>query len=164
MEKKSIIPRFVVMESKQLIGHRLRMSVAESKVAELWKSFSPRVKEIQARVGEDRLSINVYEPDYFIDFQPGKEFDKWAAVEVRDTQMVPAGMEAIELPSGLYAVFHYIGLSTDNSIFHEIYGNLLPSSKYELDDRPHFEVLGKKYKNNDPSSEEEIWIPLKNKA
>jgi AraC family transcriptional regulator len=38
----------------------------------------------------------------------------------------------------------------------------LPLSKeYELDDRPHFEILGDKYKNNDPNSEEEIWIPIK---
>jgi predicted transcriptional regulator YdeE len=29
------------------------------------------------------------------------------------------------------------------------------------DDRPHFEVLGKNYKNNDPVSEEEIWIPVR---
>ena len=27
----------------------------------------------------------------------------------------------------------------------------------------HFEVLGKNYKNNDPNSEEEIWIPIMDK-
>jgi AraC family transcriptional regulator len=35
----------------------------------------------------------------------------------------------------------------------------LPGSEYFLDNRPHFEVLGDKYKNNDPTSEEEIWKP-----
>lgn len=25
----------------------------------------------------------------------------------------------------------------------------------------HFEILGEKYKNNDPLSEEDIWIPIK---
>jgi AraC family transcriptional regulator len=30
-----------------------------------------------------------------------------------------------------------------------------------LDQRPHVEVMGEKYKNNDPDSEEEIWIPIK---
>jgi AraC family transcriptional regulator len=34
---------------------------------------------------------------------------------------------------------------------------------YFLDDRPHFEILGDKYKNGDPDSEEEIWIPIKQK-
>jgi AraC family transcriptional regulator len=37
----------------------------------------------------------------------------------------------------------------------------LPDSEYRLDVRPHFEVLGEKYKNDDPESEEEIWIPIK---
>jgi AraC family transcriptional regulator len=40
----------------------------------------------------------------------------------------------------------------------------LPNSAYALDDRPHFEALGEQYKNNDPNSEEEIWIPIKPKA
>lgn len=161
MDKKSLNPRFVVMESKQLIGQRLRMCVANPKVADLWKSFSPRVEKIKAMVGEDRFSISVYEPDYFVKFEPMKEFDKWAAVQVNDIQTAPEDMEAIQLPSGLYAVFHYIGRSTDNSIFQEIYGNWLPNSEYELDCRPHFEVLGRNFKNNDPSSEEEIWVPVK---
>jgi AraC family transcriptional regulator len=40
----------------------------------------------------------------------------------------------------------------------------LPNSAYELDDREHFELLGEKYKNNDPNSEEEIWIPIRPKG
>ncbi|MEP1984886.1 MAG: GyrI-like domain-containing protein, partial [Maribacter dokdonensis] len=39
----------------------------------------------------------------------------------------------------------------------------IPNSEYQLDGRPHFEVLGAKYKNNDPNSEEEVWIPIKAK-
>ena len=34
-------------------------------------------------------------------------------------------------------------------------------SEYEFDNRPQFEILGEKYKNNAPDSEEEIWIPIK---
>jgi AraC family transcriptional regulator len=37
----------------------------------------------------------------------------------------------------------------------------LPASGYELDDRPHFEILGERYKNNDPDSEEELWFPVR---
>ena len=65
------------------------------------------------------------------------------------------------IAGGLYAMFEYKGSSKDNSIFQYIYTSWLPNSTYVLDDRPHFEVLGKKYKNNDPNSEEEIWIPIK---
>ncbi|MGZ3847072.1 MAG: GyrI-like domain-containing protein, partial [Flavisolibacter sp.] len=74
---------------------------------------------------------------------------------------VPEGMESFVLNGGLYAVFDYQGLNTDNRIFIYIFRDWLPNSEYELDDRPQFEVLGEKYKNNDPDSQEEIWIPVK---
>lgn len=48
------------------------------------------------------------------------------------------------------------------SLAEYIYGSWLPNStEYARDNRPHFEILGEKYKNNDPESEEEIWIPVK---
>ena len=72
-------------------------------------------------------------------------------------------MEAFILTGGLYAVFDYKGLNTDHSIYQYIFGTWLPNSDYVLDNRPHFEILGDKYKNNDPTSEEEIWIPIKPK-
>ncbi|HLT33108.1 MAG TPA: GyrI-like domain-containing protein, partial [Aquaticitalea sp.] len=42
-----------------------------------------------------------------------------------------------------------------------IYGQWIPNSEYELDDRPHFALMGEKYK--DPESEEEFWIPIRKK-
>ena len=73
---------------------------------------------------------------------------------------IPHEMKSFILEEGLYAVFDYKGSSADNSIFQYIFRDWLPSSPYQIDDRPHFEVLGEKYKNNDPNSEEEIWIPI----
>jgi AraC family transcriptional regulator len=73
-------------------------------------------------------------------------------------------MEKLELPGGLYAVFSYRGKASDASdTFKYIYYEWLPTSEYFLDDRPHFEILGEKYKNEHPDSEEEIWIPVKSK-
>jgi AraC family transcriptional regulator len=37
----------------------------------------------------------------------------------------------------------------------------LPDSGFELDNRPHFAVMGEKYKRDDDASEEEIWIPVR---
>lgn len=76
---------------------------------------------------------------------------------------MPNEMETFTLTAGLYAVFDYKGSSADNRIFQYIFGVWLPNSVYLLDDRPHFEVLGDKYKNADPDSEEEIWIPIRTK-
>ena len=90
-------------------------------------------------------------------------FEKWALTEVSDFDFVPNGMEIFLLTDGLYAVFNHKGSGADTSIFQYIYGTWIPNSDYFLDDKPHFEILGENYKNADPNSEEEIWIPIKTK-
>jgi AraC family transcriptional regulator len=155
------IPRIETLSRKKLLGKRLRMSFAINKTYELWQSFMPFRKEIKNNIGTELYSINVYEPSYFANFNPTAEFDKWAAIEVTDFNYIPEGMESFTLEEGLYAVFNYKGSSADGSIFQYIYGTWVPNSEYILDNRPHFEILGDKYKNNDPNSEEEIWIPIK---
>ena len=159
-----IEPRIEAVAEKKLIGKRLTMSLSKNRTAELWQSFMPRRKEIQNIVGTELYSMQVYEPLYFDAFNPGNEFEKWAAVEVMDFAAVPSGMQTYTLPQGLYAIFHYTGSSTDTTIFQYIFTRWLPNSDYFLDDRPHFEVLGDKYKSADPNSEEDIYIPVKLKT
>ena len=150
------------LPAKKLVGKRITMSLADNKTFSLWQSFMPRRKEITNNLSTDLFSMQVYRPSH--DFtQPTQEFEKWAALEVADFNTIPVGMEPFELAGGLYAVFFYKGLSTDTSIFRYIFGEWLVNSEYLLDSRPHFEILGEKYKNNDPNSEEEIWIPVKPK-
>lgn len=139
------------------------MSLVHNKTGQLWGQFAPRIKEIQNSVTTDKISMQVYPPRYYEQFNPNNEFVKWAAVEVTNFESIPEGMQSFILPEGLYAVFDYKGSSTDTSIFQYIFSEWLPNSEYTVDDRPHFEVLGAKYKNNDPNSEEEIWVPVKAK-
>ena len=154
-------PRIETSNEKKLAGNRLKMSLAVNRTGELWKSFMFRRKEITNNLNHDLISMSVYTLGYFSDFKPTNEFEKWAAVEVSDFDSTPNGMETFILPVGLYAVFDYKCSSADNRVFQYIFETWLPDSGYALDNRPHFEVLGNKYKNNDPTSEEEIWIPVK---
>jgi len=108
------------------------------------------------------ISLQVYEGPLRLG-DLNQEFEKWALVEVPDFEHIPDGMNIFNLESGLYAVFQYRGLNTDNRIFRYIFNKWLPQSGFELDERPHFEVLGEKYKNGSPDSEEEIWIPVRTK-
>ncbi len=156
-------PRIETIPPKKLIGKRLTMSLANNKTGELWQSFMPKKKDIANKLNNEVISMQVYSSTHFSDFKPSNEFEKWATVEVADFENLQSEMEEFTLSGGLYAVFDYIGSSSDSSIFQYIYGSWLPNSEYDLDDRPHFEVLGEKYKNNDPTSEEEIWIPIKPK-
>jgi AraC family transcriptional regulator len=156
-------PTIQQIPAKKLVGKRLTMSLINNKTGKLWSSFMPVRKTIENAANDLLYSLQVYEPSYFKNFEPAKEFEKWAAIEVTDIQTIPEGMETLTLPAGLYAVFHYKGLSSNPSIFQYIFGTWLRQSDYALDDRPHFELLGEKYKNNDPESEEDIYIPVKPK-
>jgi AraC family transcriptional regulator len=156
-----MIPRILHSKERKLIGKRLVMSFEDYKVAELWKSFMPNKQEINNNISNDLISMTIYNPNHFLNFSPTYEFEKWATVEVSNFDKIPADMETFTLSGGLYAVFDYKGLNTDDSIYRYIFGEWITNSGYDLDDRPHFEILGDKYKNNDPTSEEEIWIPVK---
>ena len=154
-------PRIETLPEKKLMGQRMTMSLSNNKTRELWQNFMPRRKEIQNCIGTNLYSMQIYGSLYFNNFDPNTEFEKWATIEVTDFDIVPAELETVTVPSGLYAVFTHKGdASTAAKTFEYIFTNWLPNSDYLLDNRPHFEILGEKYKNNDPTSEEEIWIPI----
>ncbi|MGB2128810.1 MAG: GyrI-like domain-containing protein [Flavicella sp.] len=154
-------PRIELLKEKTLVGISKKTSISDNKTGILWSHFSPRIKEISQRVKEKKISLQIYPPNYFKNFNPHNAFEKWAAVEVFTSENIPKEMQTLKLKEGLYAVFDYKGSSADTTIYQYIFSTWLPNSIYTLDDRPHFEVLGVNYKNNDSNSEEEIWIPIK---
>jgi len=155
-------PRIETLFEKKLVGKRLTMSLADNKTSYLWQSFVSGRREIINNNTNEMISMQIYNgPVRLGDLN--QEFEKWAAIEVTDFENVPEKMDSYTLNGGLYAVFTYKGLSTDNSVYLYIFGTWLPDSDYLLDHRPHFEILGDNYKNGDPDSEEEIWIPIKQK-
>ncbi|MGD0709938.1 MAG: GyrI-like domain-containing protein [Bacteroidales bacterium] len=157
-------PRLEVLMEKKLVGKRMVMSLSDNKTSDLWRSFMLRRKEIKNHIGTEHYSMQVYDKTYFHNFKPEAKFEKWACVEVTDFDIVPDDMESFTLKGGLYAVFMHKGAaSKGQKTFQYIFETWLPNSDYLLDNRPHFEILGDKYKNNDPNSEEEIWIPIKRK-
>lgn len=154
--------RIEILSEKKLVGKRMIMSLVDNKTSLLWREFMLRRTEITNSVGIELYSMQLLSPAYFENFNPAAEFEKWAAAEVTDFNKIPEGMEGFELPGGLYAVFLYTGAASEGAkVFQYIFGEWLPASEYVLDDRPHFEILGEKYKNDSPDSEEEIWIPVK---
>ncbi|WP_298506793.1 GyrI-like domain-containing protein [uncultured Maribacter sp.] len=158
-------PRIEIIKNKKLLGKQLKMSLAENKTLDLWQSFMQQKKEINNLVDSNLYSIQVYDTSLnFKDFSPQVVFTKWAAVEVKDYDAVPQAMEPFTLPGGTYAVFIHKGLASNfHKTMNYIYGIWLPQSDYILEQRPHFEKLGEKYKNNSEDSEEEVWIPIKAK-
>lgn len=156
-----IQPRIETLKEKKLVGIRMSMSIVNNKTGQLWSSFMPRIHEIKNTVSNDKFSLQQFTKDHFNNFDPNNEFIKWAAIEVDNHNSIPEKMETLVLHQSKYAVFDYKGSSQDPSIFQYIYSDWIQKSPYELDNRPHFEILGEKYRNNDPESEEEIWIPIR---
>ncbi len=158
-------PRIVLVPPKKLIGIRLRMSLQNNRTAELWRSFMPRRKEISGIVSTDLFHLQIFDTVFdYASFNPAVEYERWAAVEVNESSDVPAGMESYNFTGGWYAVFIHQGPPTAfRGTFDRIYKDWLPSSIYTVDKREHFELLGEKYKNGHPESEEEIWVPVTKK-
>lgn len=156
-------PRIERISEKKLTGIHLTMSIANNKTRELWSRFMPLRNNIPNRLSSELLSMQVYDATFDFSFTDlNTPFEKWAVAEVSALATIPEGMESFVLPGGLYAVFKHKGAAvTGPATFQYIFGTWLPASGYAIDNRPHFEVLGEKYKNDDPDSEEEIWIPVK---
>lgn len=155
-------PRIETLGEMKLVGQRMTMSLSANKTRELWQNFMRQRNDIPNTVGTTLYSIQLFDEQYFKTFNPHSTFIKLAAVEVTNFDAVPPNMEAFTMPSGLYAVFLHKGAAaTAPATFNQIFSTWFPESEYSLDNRPHFEVLGEKYKNDHPDSEEEIWIPIK---
>ena len=155
--------RIETLARKKLMGKQLPMSFSQDRTGMLWGSFMPHRMKIQNKLDNNLYSMQIFSSPP--SFQEDIEFVKWAAVEVSDFEVIPEGMETYELAGGLYAVFQHIGpASAFQKTFNYIFQEWMPNSGFALDHREHFELLGEKYKNNDPESEEEIWIPIIAKA
>jgi len=153
--------RIETLVSKKLIGISMPMSFTNIQTPALWRTFMPRLSEIKNRVGTELYSGEVYPPGYYDNFNPANTFYKWATVEVSDYDTIPTDMQTLSF-EGQYAVFLHTGPASQGAeTYNYIFLEWLPTSGYVLDNRPHFAIMGDKYKAKDPASEEEIWIPVK---
>jgi len=156
-------PKITTIKDRKLIGSSIQTTLAENKTFTLWQEFKPQVKNIKNKANTDFYSVQVYASNFGIQpFTPQTVFEKWAAVQVSDFEDIPESLKSFTIAGGEYAVFIYKGTPQE---FHKmasyIYGEWLPTSKYQLDDRPHFEIMTEHYNPNDPDSTEEVWIPIK---
>lgn len=118
---------------------------------------------IAGRLGGETYSVKVYNASYsFSSFDPAAEFDKWAAVVVSEASGVPNGFEELIISAGKYAEFVHTGpTSAARKTFGYIFGEWLPTSGFELDLRPHFEILPEEYDPFSVDATERVLIPIR---
>jgi len=157
-------PKIIITENIELVGMCAKTSLKNSKTEGLWKQFMDKKKEIKEIKNRWHYSVQRYDTDIEMEnFTPDTIFETCAAVEVNNFEDIPADMEAFLIQGGAYAVFIHKG-ATD--AFHKtadfIFNDWLPKSKYQLDNRKHFEIMKDNYLGPDnPNSEEEVWVPIK---
>lgn len=153
-------------KDRLVVGMKAKMSfqTIQQETGILARQFMPRRKEVSLRIGTHVFSIQDYGKLLMKDLTPQTEFEKWVGVEVSNFDNVPKGMETFVLKAGMYAVFTYKGAMQVVSKFRQfIFQDWLPNSNYQLDARAHFEILPENYSKDLYSTEEDIWIPIREK-
>ena len=146
-----------------LAGYKTETSLTNDHTKSLWQKFMKDRMLMPERFGTRYFSVSQYPIDYFDYFDPSKEYTKWATMETPGN--APDTMETLEIMDGTYAVFIHHGPAVlAFKTFHYIFNEWLPNSGFELDQRPHFEIMPEGYKTDDPNAVEEVWIPIKNKT
>lgn len=141
--------------AQTLVGLQIRTKPMSPEIPALWPKFVARIDEIPDPA-EPRVSYGVMRYD-------GGALEYAAAVSVTAAGRVPAGMTAIHVPAGTYAVFSY-PLSGLGRGFAEINDRLLPASGYAPVDAPFFERYDERFDPTNPQSAVGIYIPVRVKA
>ena len=146
-----------------LSGFRKEMSLTNDHSVALWKKFMQVYAAVPEHFGQQYISAAEYPLGYFDYFDPSKEFIRWACMETPGN--APDTLETLEIQDGLYAVFiHHGPMALAFKTFDYIFNEWIPNSGFDLDERPHFEIMPKHYRSDDPNAQEEIWIPIKQKG
>jgi AraC family transcriptional regulator len=141
--------------AQTLVGWQIRTKPQSPEIPALWPKFVARIDEI-SDPAEPHVSYGAMRYD-------GAVLEYAAAVSVSAAGRVPAGMTAIHVPAGTYAVFSY-PLSGLGKGFAEINNKLLPGSGYQPVNGWFFERYDEKFDPTIPQSAVGIYIPVRAKA
>ena len=126
-EKKSFEVKVSPVPAARVMGIKIRTNMTTAMVdcPKLWhEAFAPRMQEVQGFNG------TAYGVSEVVDCQAGI-FDYWAAVPAAPNAPIPAGMEALDLPDGLYAQCRVESLADIGAAYDFIYSTW-PSSQTEF--------------------------------
>lgn len=155
-------PRIVQLEKLILVGRPYYGDANEHKFAKAWERFGNLEKEVSHRLNPMvGFGVEIYGPE----FQTEHQWTYFPSVQVSQFDDVPALLFAKTLPSATYAVFTAKGgIPKLGDTFMYAYMTWLPTSAYEVAFPFDFEYYDERFKDNDPDSEVDIYIPVKPKA
>ena len=151
-------------EAFNVLGKFFPTSLATQQPMAWWKSLRIAANQHGFLQNQGSYSLQKYPSSYFESFSPLNSFDYAPGIPLEEGITHPSEWEIISISGGLFAVFVHRGTAeTFPQTMGDFFGNWLPQSSYELDDRIHFCFMPPDYRLNDPAAEEEIWIPIRPK-
>lgn len=164
LENFSMEPRIVEVAERKLVGMKTETRLIDNQIPRLWQTFMPQRSTIKNGLLTGFFAVHERDSGVnFENFTPATLYTSWATIEVSDQEQIPEGMEARQLSGGLYAIFIHKGPAQNfKATMDFIYGQWLPNSAYEIDDRDQFEIMAEDYLGpNHPEAEEEVWVPIR---
>ena len=149
----------------KLIGLKEKIDMGSNTLPALWGKLLDRKHEIKNLVSENCFGV----AENFV-FNPHlSSLEETVAFEVRDFSFIPEGMITKVLKPQTYLVFTHKGLlfatkdgkCSLEKTYEDIYFETLPKSGYKVDPSFNFECYDERFKHEDPSSEFDIYIPIK---
>ena len=148
-------PKIIKGAAFTVVGMKYHGKNENNEIPQLWGEFGPRMGEIK-QVANPHVAYGVCD-----NFDKGSsEFDYIAGFEVGSTDEIPEGMVSWDIPAGQYAVFTCT-LPTLGEAYQYAYHTWLLQSGYQRAPGPEFELYDESFDPRDPSSEMDVYIPIK---
>lgn len=155
-------PRIVQLEPITLVGLPYYGDSADNKFAQVWERFMPHEKDILHRIKPGvGYGVEIYGPE----FDQQRQWTYLPSVQVSQVESIPLVLFPKTLPAATYAVFTAKGgIPKLGETFQYAYMTWLPTSQYQVAYPFDFEYYDERFKDNDPDSEVDIYIPIKPKT
>ncbi|WP_069998993.1 GyrI-like domain-containing protein [Cellulosilyticum sp. I15G10I2] len=146
--------KIVNSEGFKAVGLTYFGNNTNGEIPSLWETFNKRYKDIK-QISKSMLCYGICDGETDSKCQ----FHYTACAEVDNFLDIPEDMVTKVVPAGKYLMYTYSGALKDlGTFYHNIFTNWLPSSTYELDLRPQFELYDERYMSNGVF---DIYIPIK---
>ena len=151
-------PKIVPQSALRLVGLQIRTRPMSPEIPTLWPRFVARIAEI-APVLEPRVTYGAMQtpadaPDALLYL---------AAVPVAPAAPVPAGMTALDVPSGDHAVFEF-AFKDIGSVYPFIFQTWLPASGLVQAAAPLLERYGVGFDPANPMSPMQVRVPVRTRG
>lgn len=162
LKGKNMEPQIVKRKAFRVIG--LGESFSDNSfeaIAEFWNHFIARMDEIKNPIAKETFGMCL--PNHpHVKKRDENHFVYIPCMPVEKTAPIPEGMVDLEVPANTYAVFTHKGpISLFPHTINYVWGTWMLENQNLRAEGPDFELYDERFQFEDPKTEIDIWIPIK---